>query len=81
MLSEKCDLTKKVNHLDGEIAGTAVVSTEAEIDERKRLYARFGAAKSDDYRRVLEERDSLLVRMVGDFAKRIIERDSRQMEV
>jgi len=44
---------------------------EKTIQQYQTLYANFGIANSGDYRRILRDRDALLIQMVGDYAKGI----------
>ena len=70
------ELARKAAVLELAIASMthSVSKKEAEIKKHRSLFAKFGTAKADDYRRMLRERDTLLTQMVGDFAKGFIER-------
>lgn len=81
-VSGLCPEDKAAAALEGEIAAMNqdIARREGEINRHKSLFTRFGTAKSDDYRRMLEERDTLLTQMLGDFAKGFIKRAPTPVE-
>ncbi len=73
----KAGLAERRHTIENEVTTlrAEVDRIEQEVRECKPLYARFGQATSDEYRRMLRERDTLLKHMVGSLVKGWLKED------
>jgi len=69
---------KQIAVLKGEINAIkqSVVIKKTEADQHKALCEKFGVAKTNETRHLLLERDTLLEKMVGDYAKDVVTKAS-----